>query len=216
MEMNARLGLLLEDDENGARVARVEDFVVIEGAPIQKDDVILRINGVNARDSWRNILKGGTPNSPFCLQFRSHLNKDLRSCTIFKQVINTLSNARMEYPSSKVSSYMCKVQMNASENCCSNPQFRIWRQKALLQSAMVLFALVIQLVLTRNAMPITNQTLNCYRGSQNVFPTMMKPTLAIQHLSLQRVIFHNEAMQASQKITPPLTLRLTGILNLPG
>ena len=89
MAMNLRLGLFLEDDEHGARVVRVEDFAVMEGPPVQKNDVILRINGSVARHHWRDLLNGGAPNSPFRLEFQSLANQDVRSCIIFKQMVDT-------------------------------------------------------------------------------------------------------------------------------
>ena len=89
MAMNLRLGLFLEDDEHGARVVRVEHFAVMEGPPVQKNDVILRINGSVARHCWRDLLNGGAPNSPFRLQFQSLANQDVRSCIIFKQMVVT-------------------------------------------------------------------------------------------------------------------------------
>ncbi len=101
MAVNARLGLYLEDDECGARVVKVEDFSVIVGASIEKDDVILSINGMDARHRWRELLKGGAPNSPFCLQYRTRANKELRTCTIFKQMVETLKTESTQSASEK-------------------------------------------------------------------------------------------------------------------
>ena len=83
-----RLGLVLLDCSDGALVEKVEDFVVIEGPAIHKDDRILKINGFPAKNQWRDLLKGGAPNFPFRLQFVSQASGVVSSCVIYKQLIN--------------------------------------------------------------------------------------------------------------------------------
>jgi hypothetical protein len=88
--MQTRLGLFLSDSSDGALVQRVDDFVVMEGPSICKDDTILKINGFSAKNHWRDLLKGGTPNSPFRLQFLSGATGEVHSCVIYKQLIDTV------------------------------------------------------------------------------------------------------------------------------
>jgi hypothetical protein len=91
MATSTRLGLVLEDDDQGARVTKVEEFAVIEGNSIHTGDIIMKINGLDAaRSHWRNLLKCGMPNCPFQLQFWSQATRQMSSCVIYKQIVGTL------------------------------------------------------------------------------------------------------------------------------
>jgi C-terminal processing protease CtpA/Prc len=88
----SRLGLVLDDDgKYGVRVTKIEDYAVVEGTCIRTGDVILKINGLDAKSNWRNLLKSGPPNSPFRLQFRSQVNNQVSTCVIYKQIVSALS-----------------------------------------------------------------------------------------------------------------------------
>ena len=91
MASASRLGLVLEDDGKcGVRVTKIEDYAVVEGTCIRTGDVILKINGLDAKSNWRNLLKSGPPNSPFQLQFRSQVNNQVSTCVIYKQIVSAL------------------------------------------------------------------------------------------------------------------------------
>jgi hypothetical protein len=92
MASHMRLGLILEEDDKGLHVTKVEDFAVIEGDSIYKGDFIMKINGLDAaRSDWRQLLKRGTTNCPFELQFWSQATRQARSCVIYKQIVGKTS-----------------------------------------------------------------------------------------------------------------------------
>ncbi len=86
--MTPRLGLGLSDCSDGVLFREVRDFVTIEGPAIHQGDTILKINGFSAKNQWRDLLKGGAPNSPFRLQFLSQASGEVSSCVIYKQMID--------------------------------------------------------------------------------------------------------------------------------